>query len=405
MNLRKRRRDAVVVITVISLAIIAAACSKGTATTATTATSTTLVRVGPVGGWTAKQLPNPAGANNAFLAGVSCPSSSSCLAVGAYGKGNGEFFSLVEHWNGSAWSVEPEAGARSPIASRLLGISCPSSGACFAVGEAVKNSSNERVLVERFNGSAWTYVTVPLPKHISSGSLTAISCSSPSACTAIGTYRVPTNGQSEPLVERWNGINWALEAAPAPRAHVTSITFLQVSCSSVTACSAVGQSTTAKGASAYAAQWNGQVWVDEQLPALPDRNFSRLSGVWCVSGSDCTAVGDAANAAGNDVSLAERWDGSSWTVESTLSLPDRQLLLSSVYCPTPGACTAVGRQTIALYGSSGWRVQPMPVTTTATVSDLSGPSALACLPSGECTAVGVTISQAGLATMLVVTKP
>jgi hypothetical protein len=405
MNLRKPRRDAVVVIAVISFAIIGASCSKGTATTTTTATSTTLVPVGPVDGWSAKQLPNPPGATNAFLAGVACPSSSSCLAVGAYGKSNSEFFSLVEHWNGSAWSIEPEAGARSPIASRLLGISCPSAATCFAVGEVLKKSTTEGALIEHFNGSAWTYVRVPLPKNISSSSLTAISCSSPSACTAIGSYIAPPLGQSDPMLLRWNGINWALEAAPARLSHVTSITFLQVSCASVTACTAVGQSTTTKGASAYAAHWNGQIWLDEPLPVLPGRTFSRLSGISCVSVADCTAVGDSADAAGHDVSLAERWDGRSWTVESTPGLPDLQLLLSAVYCPTPGACTAVGRQTIAVYGSSGWHVQPAPVTTSVPVSDLSGPSALACLPSGECTAVGVTISQAGLATMLVVTKP
>jgi len=404
MNLRKARRNCL--LTVGALSIVAAACSKSTATTTSTSrsASTTLAPVRPIDGWSAEQLPNPDGAVNAFLTGISCRSSTSCTAVGAYGKSNGEFFSLVERWNGSAWSVEPEAGARSPIASRLLAISCPSATACFAVGEVARNSSTEGVLVERFNGSAWTYVTVPLPKNISSSSLTAISCSSASACTAIGSVRVPPLGRSEPLIERWNGVNWALEAAPAPLPHVTSITFLQVSCSSVTACTAVGQSTTAKGASAYAAQWNGQIWVDEALPVLRGRTFSRLSGVSCVSSADCTAVGDTADAAGHDVSLAERSDGRSWTVEPTPGLPGRQLALSAVSCANTGACTAVGRDTIAFYGSSGWRVQPAPLTTNAPVSDLSGPSALACDPSEACTAVGLTISEAGLATMLVVSK-
>ncbi len=398
----RKTRGASLCTLVVALAVLSAGCSK--ANQSTTSLTTTLPPAKSIDGWSAQQLPNPGGATNALLSGISCSSDTSCTVVGAYGKSTGQFFPVVEHWNGSTWSIQAGASAATAAPSRLLAISCPSTMSCFAVGELTTGSNSQAALVERWDGSSWKDVPVPAPKNASARELTSISCFSSIACTAVGSYRVPPSGATEVLLERWNGLKWALQTAPVLPRHVTSITLSQVSCSSSRVCIAVGQSTSSSGAAALAEYWNGTTWTIQALPVLQNRGGSKLAGVSCVSPTDCTAVGDAIDSAGLDVSVAEHWNGRHWVVEPTPSLPRAELALSAVSCPTANSCTAVGRQTISIYSGSGWTVQRAPVPSAVAESDLSGPSAVSCTVSGACTATGVTISVLGVATMLVAHK-
>jgi hypothetical protein len=234
--------------------------------------------------------------------------------------------------------------------------------------------------------------------------LTAISCSSSSQCTAVGSYRVPTLGQTEVLLERWDGLRWALEKAPGLPKHVTSIMLSQVSCSSPEACSAVGQSTTSSGAAPLAEYWNGVTWAIQVMPVLKDHRSSKLSGVSCVSPEDCEAVGDTVDAAGTDVSLAEHWNGREWILESIPVLLHAVLALSAVSCPQATSCAAVGRESIGIYSASAWKVQRAPVLPGSRESMFSASSGVSCPSPGVCVAVGVTVSRLGVVTMLVITK-
>ena len=62
---------------------------------------------------------------------------------------------------------------------------------------------------------------------------------------------------------------------------------------------------------ALAAGWSVVPSAPLQVPA------GSLSGVSCVSTSACTAVGHYTNKAGDEVTLAERWDGTSWAIQTT----------------------------------------------------------------------------------------
>ena len=375
MRYTKPHGKALCLLAVGAVAMLLAGCSKGTPST--TPSSTTLAPVKKsIGGWSAEQLPDPVGATNALLAGVWCSSDASCTAVGSYGKSSGQFFSILEHWNGSMWSIEPGASAEAMVPSRLHAISCPTASACFVVGESSVTANSEKALVERWNGTIWSVVPVPTPKNIKSTELTAISCYSSTACTAVGSYGVPPTGQTEVLFERWNGLRWAIQRAPGLPKHVTSITFSQVSCSSPEACTAVGQSTESSSSSAVVEYWNGESWAIQDVPVLADSHHSKLSGVSCVSPQDCTAVGDSFNSAGLDVSLVERWNGREWLVEPIPNINQTELALTAVSCPTAVACFAVGRETIAVYSKSGWKVQQAPIPSNALESNC--PALLRC---------------------------
>ena len=74
-----------------------------------------------------------------------------------------------------------------------------------------------------------------------------------------------------------------------------------------------------------AERWNGSSW-SVQPTANPGGINPELVDVSCTSARACTAVGSAGN--GGDVSgigaLAERWNGTSWSIERDPNIdPDR----------------------------------------------------------------------------------
>ena len=81
------------------------------------------------------QLPTPSSqAPQAELAAVSCPSQTACTAVGDYYNADGAQVALAEAWRGGSWAVQPTPDPAGAGASVLLGVSCTSPSACMAVG-------------------------------------------------------------------------------------------------------------------------------------------------------------------------------------------------------------------------------------------------------------------------------
>ena len=66
----------------------------------------------------------------------------------------------MEHWDGSAWSVvsSPNAGTSH---NYLNGVAAVSANDVWAVGYYVNGSNVDQTLVEHWNGSAWSVVSSP----------------------------------------------------------------------------------------------------------------------------------------------------------------------------------------------------------------------------------------------------
>lgn len=92
--------------------------------------------------------------------------------------------------------------------NQLGAISCTSPRACTVIG----SSSRQLALAERWDGSTWKTQQVPDVNEIGYTQLTAVSCSSASACMAVGTY----NGGTGAISEVWNGTSWKLYPMPGP---------------------------------------------------------------------------------------------------------------------------------------------------------------------------------------------
>jgi hypothetical protein len=188
--------------------------------------------------WTIVSGPEPVGD---ALVGVSCVSASSCFAVGRGG--------AVERFDGTRWSV---AAAPSPPGAELYSISCTSSTSCFATGSAANfagPAGATMALVEHWDGTAWSIVANPIPAQAQTVELLGVTCPTASKCVAVGDYSTAFPDEdlrpSNALVEQWNGTTWSIVPSVSPRvaAFPVSPTYSSlsgVSCAPSTGCLAVG---------------------------------------------------------------------------------------------------------------------------------------------------------------------
>lgn len=107
-----------------------------------------------------------------------------------------------------------------------------------------------------------------------------------------------------------------------------------------------------------------------------------LASVACASPASCVAVGDMESAGGVGAgALAERWDGTSWSVTPTGGVGAASL--SSVSCPESYWCMAVGPGGAATWNGRSWSAVPVDSGVPSTLSSVD------CLSSTSCWAVGV----------------
>lgn len=119
---------------------------------------------------------------------VSCTTASSCEAVGETPGSNDQEGTVAESWNGSAWTVQSVPGPSTTLGSDLIGVSCVSATSCTGVGSYTSSTvgstyGQPETVVEDWNGTAWTLESSPTPS--SGGALGGVSCVS-QTCTAVG---------------------------------------------------------------------------------------------------------------------------------------------------------------------------------------------------------------------------
>jgi len=285
----------------------------------------------------------------------------------------------------------------------LAAVSCSGDPACTAVGNYANSAGRTVTLAERWNGVAWRIQPIPNPAGAGSSQLNGVSCTAARACTAAGYY-TDRAGSVRPLAETWNGTTWRIQTAPAP-AGARSAGFLAISCASASACTAVGDVTDNAGTSlTLAERWNGVAWRIQSPPNPGGATASGLFAVSCATSSACTATGDSTSTAGATTALAEAWNGSAWAIQP---IPNPADVISSqlagVSCTAPHACVATGQFVDAISGvpmtlaerwnGTRWAIQPTPNPAGAAGSELG---AVSCTSASACTAAGVSTDRKAL---------
>jgi hypothetical protein len=239
---------------------------------------------------------------------------------------------LVERWNGHKWSI-----VATP--QRISGLSCATPNFCMASWKAM----------QRWNGAKWT--VIPAPQIGSSQRLDALTCLDTTHCFAFGERSAADGLSSRTVAERWNGEQWSIVPSVNDWGD-TYLGFSDADCATATRCEAVG--VLGDGDSAPAAEhWNGKSWAKSGLPAPSGSMGGRLSGVSCVSGTRCFAAGYfgyTANPGNRPHPYVMRWNGAAWAVSSSASFYGA---LNGVSCGGPNSCLAVGHSADLVGGENG----------------------------------------------------
>jgi hypothetical protein len=185
--------------------------------------------------WSSEPAVNrPLGVTHGML-GVSCPSPTYCVAVGSY-----ELKPLLEHWDGSQWDLLPIGDPGRTPEANVEAVSCTSPRACMAVGTSIGPGGGYEPFSARWDGSSWSTVRAPAPTGRGDARLYSVSCLSSTDCIAVGS--VADSSTAEPreltIAEGWNGERWVLLPTPSPKSFSA---LSAVSCASVAACTAVGR--------------------------------------------------------------------------------------------------------------------------------------------------------------------
>jgi hypothetical protein len=336
--------------------------------------------------WAQQTTANPPATSKFSLKDASCASATLCLAPGWDG-GTGKSF--LDLWNGTEWSLAKGSLSGTEFEGEMTQLSCPTAGLCIGIGSTPSGGLQSWKVVAE--GTHWTPLAKapPTPSGGTQAKLNDVSCSSETACTAVGSYYAES--AYKPLVERWNGSEWTVQSAPSPTEGSAEKAMLAVSCSSSTSCMAVGKAKSKP----FAERWNGSEWTLGSAMMPAGASEAGLVGVSCPTSTSCMAVGSLTE--GTVKSLSERWNGSSWSVQSAPNAPEREAtLLNGVSCLSASSCYAVGEswktvlnpqaKTVAeSWNGTAWTLQSTPNPSGSSSSPLV---AVSCTSSVACTAIG-----------------
>jgi len=235
--------------------------------------------------WVIRRTPDRAAARVSSLSGVSCVSATACTAVGSsFGRRIAVFTTLAERWNGTRWVIQHTRDRHITgfIESSLAGVSCMSATSCVAVGP----------LALLRHGARWTIKRVVVPD--SRGvTLAAGSCTSARACTAVGSYFDLISRAYLTLAERWNGIRWAVQLTPSPPSIGPDLLGVScASATACTAAGRYYDGSLFENVP-LAEAWNGTAWAIQPTPDISSDGNGSLNAVSCRSATACWAVGSS----------------------------------------------------------------------------------------------------------------
>lgn len=359
-------------------------------------------------GWGSETSSAPSSSKSDWLKDVSCPSAGNCVAVGAYvNSTSGNTAVAAQRWNGTSWTpITPPAPAGTY--SELQGVSCLSTTNCLAVGSALPAANSARPLIMKWNGSAWSEVSAgsQVPAGFQNY-LNDISCPTASSCEAVG-YSAPASGPTKPLAMHWDGSVWTVRTSAVPNRSggepaQESSSLEAVSCASATSCKAVGKLRSSVGGTVamrpVLERLSGSEWLTEtadltQPPEMATQSDIWLEGVSCPAANACVAVGSAAQGLTADPrnSFVQRWNGTKWSAEWPPTLEEESagpMGLYDISCVSVNSCRAVGfdRRGMSWTGSE-WRLQVPKAPADLDSSQPAKLNGIACPTTTECHAVG-----------------
>jgi hypothetical protein len=373
-----------------------------------------LIEMQTSAGWRALRAPEPpnVATDNRLdvLNAIACPSLGSCVVTGTYRAKHedGHFETLIETLSGGTWSVQqlPEPPApHSGSDAQISALSCPTITSCVAVGQYYPSGGGSHIgLNASLTDGVWQSAPAPQAAGQTFSELAAVSCSSPSFCMGFG--QTDTGGDVEVLD---GSAGWATVALPLPaNAYVrgdtgyTSATPWSLSCPADGTCVVVGSYTVETTDDTLATEGlidrlSGGAWSSLEAPTPPEfakDADSTVLHVSCPTVSWCEAgpIGGFTNSDGKFVDAFDRFSNGAWTVDlapgpTDVPNPSVGFDYGLLTCLAPGACRTFNTDSAPYAGelaAGRWSVSLLPLPDDAGSAADAQSATLACVTVTTC---------------------
>jgi hypothetical protein len=277
--------------------------------------------------WSQVESPNLGSAVNVLQA-VDAVDADDVWAVGRSSDGFTDR-PLIEHWDGTAWSLSQPPTVASDAA--LFGVAAVASNDVWAVGAVGDRELGlERALILHFDGAAWTQTDVLSVAGGGRSLLSAVSASSGFDVWAVGYHH------NLPLLLHFDGTSWSRVDVPG-KGELAAVT-----------ASGPGEAWTV---GTLLLAWDGTTWAEGGTI----RRDGVLAGISGGPG-DLWAVGSSGEV-GSTRALVQRWDGTRWTLVPGKGVPGAEALTATSAVPGSSVWavgyrdTARGRRTLIVSGT------------------------------------------------------
>jgi len=281
----------------------------GNSQDATTANDQNLIEHWDGTAWSLVPTPNPTpGAND--LNDVAAVASNDVWAVGA-SNASGIDQPTSLHWDGTAWtSVFTPAVQGQPTV--LNDVSAIDTSHVWAVGEQYIPAYNIwNPLAELWIGPGWT-IPPGTREGVGDNFLYGVAARAPTDVWAVGYFRqwLYQPSPRQVLIEHFDGNAWTVAASdPMP----LDSTLLSVAATASNDAWAVGYTDLGNGnTSLLTLHWNGTKWT--QVPSgNASSGVNKLGDVVAIAANNYYAVGYAGPGIGSVTPVIDHWDGTTWT--------------------------------------------------------------------------------------------
>jgi hypothetical protein len=239
---------------------------------------------------------------------------------------------IIEHFDGTRWSVSPGPSFQPTDQPHLEGLTAISATDMWSAGAILTTINGMQFLFplfEHFDGTSWTATIDELTLN---GFLFGISADATNDVWAVGTLSLGGT-----LIEHFDGTRWSV--VPSPNAGNGQIVLFGVTAIAPNDAWAVGFFVeTLNGdrpQKTLTEHWDGTSWTVVPSPNVggPDTQTisNQLRGVIAVSANDVWAFGDTDDFGPSKIkNLVLHWNGTAWSIVPSPSPNPRHTLIDDV---------------------------------------------------------------------------
>ncbi len=295
------------------------------------------------------------GTNDRFTS-ISCYFRGYCTAVGEYASGDYKSPMTATMTNG-VWGpvtvVELPSYLDHEAETSYSQVSCPAPGFCTATGYSFSGTEGyTNTFTSTSRMGVWGELVI-----LTKVKIEALSCTQPGYCTGAGSYRDGTDDPGAMTITMVDG-NWYTRGTepvyidPVKEAEYPDSELTAISCTAPGYCTAVGTYSDSNGGdqplltTSTQDLWSSVAVSDAQDSLGRAMTWPEFSAISCFSPGNCTAAGTAQSDSQNLAVTLRQTDGV-WApfVAANFGSSDTQSpysVFSSISCSGPTSCTAAG---------------------------------------------------------------